>query len=153
MIAVLQRVLRAAVTADGAPSGRCGQGYMILLGVLNGDGEKDALLLAEKIAKLRVFTDPAGKMNLSVTDIGGSALIISNFTLAADYSHGNRPSFLAAAAPGTAQPLYETFTEALRRHIPVETGVFGADMQIDMTADGPVTIMLDSHVLAGGRAV
>ncbi len=153
MIAVLQRVLRAAVTADGVPAGRCGRGYMILLGVLSGDGEKEALLLAEKIAKLRIFTDEAGKMNLSVTDIGGGALVVSNFTLAANYSHGNRPNFLSAAAPGVAEPLYESFVEALRTHIPVGTGVFGADMQIDMTADGPVTIVLDSDVLTGGRTV
>ena len=127
---------------------------MILLGVLSGDTEEDARLLAEKIAKLRIFSDENDKMNLSVTDIGGGALVISNFTLAANYAKGNRPDYLNAAHPSVAEPLYRRFTELLgERVLRVETGRFGADMQIDMTADGPVTIVMDSAVLKkGGRA-
>lgn len=153
MIAVLQRVKRAAVTADGVPTGEIGVGLMILLGVLSGDTEADARLLAEKIAKLRIFSDENDKMNLSVTDIGGGALVISNFTLAANYAKGNRPDYLNAAHPSVADPLYRRFIELLGERITrVETGRFGADMQIDMTADGPVTIVMDSAVLKkGGR--
>ncbi len=151
MIAVLQRVKRAAVTADGVPAGQIGAGLMILLGVLNGDTEEDARLLAEKISRLRIFEDEAGKMNLSVNDIGGGALVISNFTLAANYAKGNRPDYLNAAHPTVAKPLYERFVALLSALVtPVETGCFGADMQIEMTADGPVTIVMDSAVLAGG---
>ena len=154
MIAILQRVKNAAVTADGVPTGSIDAGLMILLGVLSGDTEQDALLLAEKIAKLRIFTDENDKMNLSVTDIGGGALVISNFTLAANYAKGNRPDYLNAAHPTVAEPLYRRFTELLNERIArVETGRFGADMQIAMTADGPVTIVMDSAVLKkGGRA-
>ena len=154
MIAVLQRVKNAAVTADGVPTGAIDAGLMILLGVLSGDTEQDAMLLAEKIAKLRIFTDENDKMNLSVIDIGGGALVISNFTLAANYAKGNRPDYLNAAHPTVAEPLYRRFTELLgERIVRVETGRFGADMQIAMTADGPVTIVMDSAVLKkGGRA-
>ena len=154
MIAVLQRVKNAAVTADGAFSGAIEGGLMILLGVLSGDTEEDARLLAEKIAKLRIFTDENDKMNLSVIDVGGGALVISNFTLAANYAKGNRPDYLNAAHPSVAEPLYRRFTELLAERVScVETGRFGADMQITMTADGPVTIVMDSGVLKkGGRA-
>lgn len=154
MIAVLQRVKDAAVTADGVLSGVIEEGLMILLGVLSGDTEEDARLLADKIAKLRIFTDENDKMNLSVNDIGGGALVISNFTLAANYVKGNRPDYLNAAHPTVAEPLYIRFTELLGERIScVETGRFGADMQISMTADGPVTIVMDSAVLKkGGRA-
>ena len=154
MIAVLQRVSHASVSVEGEVVGKCGKGLMILLGVLAGDTEQDALLLAEKIAKLRIFTDENDKMNLSVTDIGGGALVISNFTLAANYAKGNRPDYLNAAHPTVAEPLYRHFTELLGERIArVETGRFGADMQIAMTADGPVTIVMDSAVLKkGGRA-
>ncbi len=151
MIAVLQRVKRAAVTADGIPTGRIGAGLFILLGVLQGDGEEDCRLLAEKIAKLRIFTDENDKMNLSVSDILGSALVVSNFTLAANYAKGNRPDYLSAAAPSVAESLYLHFISLLSEKIPVETGRFGADMQIDMTADGPVTIVMDSKCLAKGK--
>ncbi len=151
MIAVLQRVKKAAVTADGVPTGRIGEGLFILLGVLSGDGEEDCRLLAEKIAKLRIFSDENDKMNLSVSDISGSALVVSNFTLAANYAKGNRPDYLFAAAPSVAEPLYLQFVSLLSQKIPVETGRFGADMQIDMTADGPVTIVMDSGCLAKGK--
>ncbi len=151
MIAVLQRVKKAAVTADGVPTGSIKEGLFILLGVLQGDGEEDCRLLAEKIAKLRIFNDENGKMNVSVSDISGAALVVSNFTLAAHYAKGNRPDYLAAAAPAVAEPLYLHFVSLLSEKIPVETGRFGADMQIDMTADGPVTLVLDSGCLVKGK--
>ena len=147
MKVVIQRVLRASVTADGVPAGKCGHGLLLLVGVVPADTARDAELLAAKIAKMRIFTDENDKMNLSVLDIGGSALAVSNFTLAADISHGNRPSFIGAAKPELATPLYEHFCEALRAAgVPVETGVFGADMQIDTVCDGPVTILADSDL-------
>lgn len=152
MTAVLQRVKEASVTAEGAYCGHCGQGLMILLGVHVEDTEEDALLLAEKISKLRIFTDAEDKMNLSVRDIGGSALVVSNFTLNANYAHGNRPDYLSAARPEVAEPLYLHFTELLReRGIPVENGRFGASMEISMRADGPVTIVMDSTKLRKGK--
>ena len=151
MIAVLQRVKKAAVTADGVPTGSIKEGLFILLGVLQGDREEDCRLLAEKIAKLRIFSDENGKMNVSVSDISGAALVVSNFTLAAHYAKGNRPDYLAAAAPAIAEPLYLHFVSLLSERIPVETGRFGADMQIDMTADGPVTLLLDSGCLVKGK--
>lgn len=144
---VIQRVLRASVTADGVPAGKCGHGLLLLVGVVPTDTARDAEILAAKIAKMRIFTDENDKMNLSVLDIGGSVLAVSNFTLAADISHGNRPSFTGAAKPDLANPLYEHFCEALRAAgVPVETGVFGADMQIDTVCDGPVTIVADSDL-------
>ena len=147
MKAVIQRVLRASVTADGVPAGKCGHGLLLLVGVVPEDTARDADILAAKIAKMRIFTDDADKMNLSVLDIGGSVLAVSNFTLAADISHGNRPSFTSAAKPDAANPLYEHFCDALRAlGVPVETGVFGADMQIDTVCDGPVTILADSDL-------
>ncbi len=153
MIAVLQRVRSASVVADGEPAGRIEHGLFILLGVLEGDTERDALFLAEKIGKLRIFTDENDKMNLSVVDVGGSALVVSNFTLAANYAKGNRPDYLRAAHPAVAEPLYDRFSHLLAERVGrVERGVFGADMQITMTADGPVTIVMDSLVLGGGKA-
>ena len=147
MIAVIQRAASASVVADGIPAGKCGKGLFVLCGVVDGDSEKDADILAAKVAKLRIFTDANDKMNLSVTDIGGSALVVSNFTLGADVSHGNRPSFTGAAAPAIAEPLYERFCEQLTAAgVPVEKGVFGADMQIELHADGPVTILMDSKI-------
>lgn len=148
MKAVLQRVSHAAVKADGVPCGACGKGFLILLGVAVGDTEEDARLLADKIAKMRVFSDEAGKMNLSLIDIGGEALVVSNFTLNANYAHGNRPDFFASAPPSEANALYEFFVSLMRERIAgVQTGQFGADMQIDMQADGPVTIVMDSSML------
>lgn len=152
MRAVIQRVKRASVTADGQPAGRCGMGLLILLGVARGDREEDASCLAEKIAKLRIFSDQNGKMNRSVLDIGGEILVVSNFTLYAAYAKGNRPDFFASEEPREAERLYSFFTEALRVHIShTETGVFGADMQIDCELDGPVTIVMDSEKLMKGR--
>ena len=149
MQAVLQRVNKASVSVDGEVKGRCQKGLFILLGVFEGDTEEDARLLAEKIAKLRIFEDENGKMNRSIVDVGGSALVISQFTLCANYAHGNRPDFLSAAKPDLAKPLYEYFSSLLRTLIPagVENGVFGADMQIEAHCDGPVTIVMDSGKL------
>ena len=148
MTAVLQRVRSALVYADGVESGRIGKGLYILLGVEAGDSEKDAELLAEKISKLRIFTDENDKMNLSVTDISGAALVVSNFTLCANYKKGNRPDYFSAEAPERANMLYEYFSKLLGEKIgQVEMGVFGADMQTEMVTDGPVTIVMRSDVL------
>lgn len=148
MTAVLQRIKNATVYADGVLSGDVGQGLYILLGVENGDDENDAVLLAEKIAKLRIFEDAGGKMNLSVQDIDGEIMVVSNFTLAADYSHGNRPSYIGAAVPAIAQELYNRFVSFIGNKVKkVATGKFGADMRTDMQTDGPVTIVMHSSVL------
>ena len=153
MIAVLQRIKHARVKADGVESGSCEHGLLILLGVSVEDSMEDVRLLADKIPRLRIFCDENGKMNISLLDVGGGALIVSNFTLHANYSHGNRPDYLAAARPEQAVPLYEAFIEAIKgQGIPVGCGVFGADMQIDMQADGPVTIVMDSEKLKRGRS-
>ena len=148
MTAVLQIVKNARVIADGDFSGEIGPGLYILLGVENGDTEQDALLLAEKIAKLRIFADSSGKMNLSVNDINGEVMIVSNFTLGANYAHGNRPDYFDAAPPTEAEALYDYFTELLGQKLKkVATGKFGADMRTEMSTDGPVTIVMDSDVL------
>lgn len=142
---VVQRVTCAQVDIDQKRVGACGRGFMILVGAQQGDTQADAAYCAEKAANLRVFEDDAGKMNRSILDIGGSVLAISQFTLLADTRHGRRPSFIDAARPETAEPLYRAFCDALRAlSIPVETGVFGADMQVSLTNDGPVTILIDS---------
>ena len=152
MTAVLQIVKNATVYADGAFSGEIGKGLYILLGVENADTEKDALLLADKIAKLRIFSDESGKMNLSVNDIDGEVMIVSNFTLGANYAHGNRPDYLASAKPDVAIPLYEHFISLMAERVKrVATGKFGADMQTTMVTDGPVTIVMKSDVLSGGK--
>lgn len=148
MIAVLQRVSKASVSVDGAVVGKCGKGLAILLGVAEGDSEKDATVLAEKISKLRIFTDENDKMNLSVMDIDGEALVISNFTLLANYAHGNRPDYMAAAKPAEADRLYCFFCDVLAGKLKsVEKGVFGADMAVEISNDGPVTIVMDSKIL------
>ncbi len=148
MLAVIQRVKSASVISDGEPTGSIDKGLMLLLGVKKNDTENDALLLAEKIAKLRIFSDDNDKMNLSVKDIGGGALIVSNFTLCANYAHGNRPDYMEAEKPPRANELYEYFVSLMRERISsVGTGVFGADMEITMKADGPVTIVMDSEIL------
>ena len=148
MLAVIQRVKNASVISDGVPTGSIGRGLMLLLGVRKNDTENDAMILAEKISKLRIFSDENGKMNLSVKDIGGGALIVSNFTLCANYAHGNRPDYLDAEKPPRANELYEYFVSLMReRLMSVGTGVFGADMEITMKADGPVTIVMDSEIL------
>ena len=148
MKAVIQRVAHASVVVDGQTTGSCGAGYMILLGVAEGDTETDAELLCRKILNLRIFTDEAGKMNRSIKDIDGEMLVISQFTLMANYRHGNRPDFLASAKPDEANRLYEYFkslaAKELRR---VESGVFGAHMEVSLLNDGPVTIVMDSEVL------
>ena len=152
MKAVLQRVREANVVADGIPTGSCGHGLFILLGVAQGDTEEDARLLAEKIGKLRIFCDPQGKMNLSVQDVDGEALIVSNFTLNANYSKGNRPDYFASAHPDEANRLYELSIAFMRERVRhVGTGVFGADMQISTVCDGPVTICMDSELLKRGN--
>ena len=146
MRALLQRVREAQVTVDGDVLGQCGPGLMILVCAMQGDTEAEAGKLAAKAARLRIFPDAAGKMNRSVTDIGGTALVVSQFTLAADTRSGNRPGFSAAAAPETGAALYEAFAAALRGEgIATETGRFGADMQVSLVNDGPVTIWLDTE--------
>ncbi len=148
MIAVIQRVHNALVIADGNLSGKIGKGLYILLGVEREDSEKDALLLAEKISKLRIFSDDCGKMNLSVNDIDGEVLVVSNFTLNANYIHGNRPDYFGSAAPFEANKLYEYFVNLMKNRVKnCECGVFGADMKTDMSTDGPVTIVMDSKLL------
>jgi len=141
MRAVVQRVSRARVT----PGGEIGPGLCILLGVGRGDREEEAGRLAGKIARLRIFPDDDGRFDRSVLDVGGSALVVSQFTLIADTAKGNRPSFAGAAPPEQAEPLYERFTSRLRAlGVPVETGVFGARMEVELVNDGPVTIVLDT---------
>lgn len=147
MRAVLQRVSRASVSVDGVPAGQIGVGLLILVCAMQGDGEAQADKLAAKIAKLRIFKDEAGKMNLSVRDAGGSALVVSQFTLAADL-RGNRPGFSYAAAPDEGRRLYEYFTARLAGEgIPVANGVFGADMDVELVNQGPVTIWMDTDQL------
>ena len=148
MKAVIQRVSGAHVDIGGERVGACGKGYMILLGVGQGDTREDAELLAAKIVKLRVFEDEAGKMNRSLLDIGGEILVISQFTLLADYRKGNRPDFFGAASPDTARALYEEFIALLQAQLShVAHGEFGADMQVSLCNDGPVTIVMESDVL------
>lgn len=148
MTAVIQRVFRATVYADGVLSGKIDKGLYILLGVAAGDTEEDARLLSEKISKLRIFSDENGKMNLSLLDILGEALVVSNFTLNANYAHGNRPDYLGSAPPKEANELYEKFISFLKEKIQkVESGRFGADMRTEMSTDGPVTIVMQSSVL------
>lgn len=148
MTCVIQRVNSAIVYADGKLSGSIGKGLYLLLGVRVGDDETDACLLAEKISKLRIFSDENGKMNLSVKDVSGRAMVVSNFTLSANYSHGNRPDYLNSASPDRARELYELFIKELSDRIgECECGVFGADMRTEMSTDGPVTIVMESSVL------
>ena len=149
MKAILQRVSCASVTVNGAVVGKISQGFLILLGVEQGDDEKEASVLADKTAGLRIFTDQNDKMNLSLADIDGEVLVISNFTLCADCSHGRRPSFIAAARPEQAEPLYEYFCQRLREAgvKKVAQGIFGADMAVSLINDGPVTIDINSKDL------
>jgi D-aminoacyl-tRNA deacylase len=140
MRAVVQRVSRARST----PGGEIGRGLLVLLGVAGGDSETDADRLAGKVARLRIFEGNSGKFDRSLLDVGGAALVVSQFTLIADTAKGNRPSFSAAARPEVAEPLYERFGDALRElGVPVQTGVFGARMAVELVNDGPVTIILD----------
>jgi D-tyrosyl-tRNA(Tyr) deacylase len=145
MKAVVQRVTRASVTVDDQVVGEIGPGVMILLGVTHNDQEKDAQWLAAKIAGLRIFEDDEGKMNRSLLDIGGNALVVSQFTLYGDCRKGRRPSFSSAAQPDIAKQLYERFTSYLHRAgiSRVESGIFGAHMQVEIHNDGPVTLILE----------
>lgn len=146
MRALLQRVTEARVDVDDACVGRTGPGLLILLCAMQGDTTAVAEKLVSKITKLRIFDDDAGKMNRSLLDVGGSALVVSQFTLAADTSRGNRPGFSTAAAPAEGEGLYLHFTDLLRGHgIATQTGQFGADMNVHLTNDGPVTIWLDTN--------
>ncbi|WP_066025828.1 D-aminoacyl-tRNA deacylase [Enterococcus mundtii] len=146
MRAVIQRVSQAAVSINEREVGRIDHGLLILLGVHDTDTKTDVDYLIKKIAQMRIFEDEQGKMNLSIEDVKGALLSISQFTLFADTKKGNRPSFIAAARPETAIPLYEAFNDGLRqRGITVETGEFGADMAVSLVNDGPVTIIIDSQ--------
>ena len=153
MRAVIQRVLRAEVTINGAERRAIPEGFVVLLGVKNGDSEQDAELLAKKTAELRILCDDAGKMNLSVLDRGQAVLVVSNFTLYANCSHGRRPEFLAAAKPPEAERLYEYFVEQLRARgvRDVKTGEFGAHMELKLVNNGPITILLDTDELKRGK--
>lgn len=149
MLAVLQRVSNASVTVDGEIKGQINKGFLILLGVNSQDTDKDAAVLAAKISGLRIFTDENDKMNLSLEDVEGETLVISNFTLCSDCRKGRRPNFINAARPETAEPLYELFCSELKANgvKKVEKGVFGADMKVELLNDGPVTITIDSKEL------
>lgn len=144
MRALIQRVTSAVVRVDGAVVGEIGSGMLVLVCAMAGDDEAKPVALAAKVAKLRIFRDEAGKMNLSLKDTGGAALVVSQFTLAADTSRGNRPGFSGAADPVVGERLYEAFGQAMRDEgISVATGRFGADMAVSLVNDGPVTIMMD----------
>lgn len=148
MKAVVQRVKHAEVRVDGELVGACGAGSLILLGVAEGDTEAEADLLCRKIVGLRIFADEAGKMNRALADVGGEALVVSQFTLLANCRHGNRPDFFASARPDEARRLYEYFTAQMKQSVArVENGVFGAHMEVSMCGDGPVTILLDTEDL------
>ena len=151
MRVVVQRCSRAQVRIDGIVAGEIEKGFVLLVGITETDTQAEADLLAKKIAQLRVFEDGEGKMNLALKDIGGAILSISQFTLYADCRKGNRRSFIRAARPEQASPLYDYFNQVLRTaySLHVETGRFGADMKVDFVNDGPVTILLDSDVLRG----
>ena len=146
MRAVIQRVERASVSVEGEIRGQIGAGFLVLIGVEEGDGDADFRYIADKVPNLRVFEDDQGKMNRSLMDVGGEVLAVSQFTLLGDARGGRRPSFIAAARPETADPMYERLVAEWRaRGIRVETGVFGAHMKVALVNDGPVTILLDSR--------
>lgn len=146
MRAVVQRVSRGEVRIDGRVAGRIGRGLVVLLGVAGGDSEADAAFLVDRIVGMRIFADDAGKMNLSIGQVDGAMLVVSQFTLLADTNSGRRPSFTKAAAPDEARRLYEQFVSLARtRDVKVETGEFGATMEVDLVNDGPVTIILDTR--------
>jgi len=145
MRAVVQRVNGASVTIEGAVTGKIEKGYMVLLGIHENDTEKDLDYICDKLLNIRIFEDEEGKMNRSILDVGGAILLVSQFTLCGDARKGRRPGFSHAARPEKAIPLYEEATRRLRESLPVETGEFGADMQVALVNDGPVTILLDSE--------
>lgn len=145
MRAVVQRVSHAQVKVDGKVVGKIEKGYLVLLGVKEGDTTKEADFLANKVVNLRVFEDENDKMNLSIKDVGGEMLIVSQFTLYGDASHGNRPSFTEAARPEEANLLYEYFCDKVGQEVHVEKGVFQAEMKVELLNDGPVTILLEKE--------
>ena len=147
MRALMQRVSQAQVTVDGQVTGAIGNGFLVLLGVGPDDTPQIAERLWDKIRRLRVFDDAAGKMNLSLEAVGGSVLVVSQFTLYANCRRGNRPGFTDAAKPQLANELYQYFCQVAARDVPVETGIFAAEMQVSLTNDGPITIWLDSDDL------
>lgn len=146
MKAVIQRVTRASVTVEGRITGEIKNGFLVLLGVMDGDTEDEMKLLAKKVSEIRIFEDENGKMNLSLDKIGGEVLVVSQFTLCADLSHGRRPSFINSAPPAIANELYEKFCEELRNLgvSKVAQGVFGAEMAVALLNDGPVTIVMNT---------
>lgn len=145
MRVVVQRVKHASVTINGTVNGKINNGFLVLLGVQSTDSEQDVDYLVKKVTNLRIFSDENDKMNLSLKDVNGELLIVSQFTLYANCKEGNRPSFVEAAKPDVAIPLYEYFVSECKKIIPVvETGIFGVDMKVDLLNDGPVTIIMDS---------
>lgn len=143
---VIQRVLESSVTIDGKVVGQIGHGFLVLCGVEDGDTENDVKYCIDKTVNLRIFEDDAGKMNRSILDVGGEILAVSQFTLHGDVRHGRRPSFIKAARPETAVPLYEAYCEGMRQAgVHVETGIFQADMKVSLINDGPVTLLVDSR--------
>ena len=146
MRALVQRVSHASVTIDGRIHGQIGQGFLVLLGITDGDTVDDAVYLADKTVKMRVFTDENDKMNRSILDAGGEILAVSQFTLHGDVRHGRRPSFIRAARPELAVPMYDAYCQGLRdAGIHVETGIFQTDMKVSLINDGPVTLLIDSR--------
>ena len=153
MRAVVTRVSQASVVIDGQTVGEIGKGFLVLLGIAPEDTEAQAEKLADKVCGLRVFSDEAGKMNLNLEQVGGSLLVVSQFTLLANYRHGNRPDFMASAKPDEANRLYDYFKSLVKKEIRrVESGIFGADMKVELLNDGPVTIVMDSEVLKKKKA-
>lgn len=154
MIAVIQRVLSSSVTVEGEKVANSGEGLLVLLGVSAEDNEEDAMLLGDKISKLRIFCDENDKMNMSVCDIGGTVTVVPNFTLMASYKKGNRPDYMRGAKPERANELFDWFCEYIRPLVPsTERGIFRAEMKVELLNDGPVTIVMDSRVLRGERDI
>lgn len=148
MIAVIQRTMKADVVSDGILTGKIEKGLALFIGIHKDDTEKDVEVLAPKIAKLRIFSDENDKMNLSVNDVNGSVIVVSNFTLCANYVHGNRPDYFDAKEPNEASRLFSLFVNEMKKYVSdVQTGVFGASMVYTITNDGPITIVMDSNKL------
>lgn len=143
MKTVIQRVTHAKVEVEGKTVGEIGNGFLILAGFTHGDTEADCIRIAKKISGLRIFSDENDKINLSLKDVGGEILCISQFTLYADCTHGNRPSFVNAAPPAEAEPLYDLFCRELEKYVHTERGIFGADMKVSLLNDGPFTVMIE----------